>query len=83
MNENVELMPSWKNNATAEDRFNELALMARKNPEKFNNFIVVYQEETATSVSTRYTCSQNIDTNTALGILELAKHEIITYVSGE
>lgn len=37
-------LPKWKKNATAYERLSELALLAREQPEKFDKFMLVYQE---------------------------------------
>lgn len=41
---NIEYLPVWKKDATAEERFLELAMMARKHPERFAKMAVVYVE---------------------------------------
>lgn len=42
---NVEYLPVWKAEATAEERLLELAMIARKHPERFAKLMVVYVEE--------------------------------------
>lgn len=41
---NVEYLPVWKAEATAEERLLELAMIARKHPERFAKMAVVYVE---------------------------------------
>ena len=41
---NVEYLPIWKAEATAEERLLELAMIARKHPERFAKLMVVYSE---------------------------------------
>lgn len=79
--------PNWKTFATAEERFLELARIARRNPERFARMIVVYQEDLPKNEGqinpptlTRYICGgEYINTSTALGLLELAKLELLRY----
>jgi hypothetical protein len=40
LSSNVTLLPVWKQDATAEERFLELAHMAREKPERFEKVIV-------------------------------------------
>jgi len=40
----VVALPVWKAGATAEERFLELAHLAREKPERFTKVVVIYQE---------------------------------------
>lgn len=78
MNGNVKVphLPVWKRNATAEERFMELAHMARNRPELFTKFVVVYVEETESGLITnkiRHGCT----TLEELGILHVAMDEVL------
>jgi hypothetical protein len=79
--DNVDYLPIWKANATAEERFMELAMMARKHPERFNKMVVIYQEDVnKDGWIARYQGSANLTTNEILGLLEIAKFEVLKHV---
>lgn len=44
MTDPVSYLPVWKKNATAEERLLELAMIARKHPERFAKMLVAYVE---------------------------------------
>lgn len=73
--DNISILPNWKKNATAEDRLNELALIARKRPELFEKMIIVYQEQNDGTYYTRY-IGTDMDTPVLYGLLEMAKDTI-------
>lgn len=78
-------LPVWKAGATAEERLLELAMMARVHPDRFKRFIVAYQEDLAApedrspQTVTRYATSDGLNTTTALGVIEIAKLELLRY----
>jgi hypothetical protein len=76
MKDNVDYLPIWKKNATPEEKFMELALIARKHPEKFNRMIVVYQQQHDGYTQTRY-ADNELSLIETLGLIEMAKFEII------
>lgn len=80
MADNVEFLPIWKNNATPEERLMELAMMARKNPERFAKMVVFYQEESEHGYRTRYVCSEKLDSISLLGLIELGKDQVLRYI---
>lgn len=80
MADNVEFLPIWKNNATPEERLMELAMMARKNPERFAKMVVFYQEESEHGYQTRYVCSEKLDSIQLLGLIELGKDQVLRYI---
>jgi hypothetical protein len=43
--DNVDYLPIWKKDATAAERLDELAMIARKHPERFERFALVYIEK--------------------------------------
>lgn len=74
--DNIDYLPIWKKGATAEERFMELALMARKHPERFERILVVHQEDIAdTKTITRY-CCHGVTTTELIGLLHMAEWEI-------
>lgn len=74
--DNVEYLPVWKANATAEERLLELAMMARKHPERFAKFVLVYQEATADDATVTRYAGINTTTTELLGLLRQAEHEV-------
>lgn len=40
----ISTLPFWKKDASAYERLSELALLAKEHPERFNRFVVVYEE---------------------------------------
>lgn len=79
-------LPVWKAGATAEERLLELAMMARVHPDRFKRFVVAYQEDLASASEgrfpqtvTRYAMSDGMNTTTALGVIEIAKLELLRY----
>ena len=82
MKDNVDYLPIWKANSTPEERFMELALIARKHPERFEKMIVIYQEQSEEFSMTRYCTSSGLDIAQTLGIIELGKFEVIKHCYG-
>ena len=84
MSDNVEYLPVWKNGATAEERFLELAMIARKRPERFEHVIIIWNytnQKDGDRMRTEYVTS-GCDTMDALGLVELAKEELHRYTRG-
>ena len=44
MTASIDYLPIWKKNSTAEEWLLELVAMARKNPERFENSIIMMEE---------------------------------------
>ena len=83
MKDNVQYLPIWKQNATAEERLSELAMIARQQPERFAKLVVVYVEEAPENRTvTRYITS-GCDTIQALGILELGRYHLLQHTHGD
>lgn len=84
MMDNVDYLPIWKKDATAEERFLELANMARKHPERFLHCIVIYQERVTlehgdgTAFNTRYV-THGLDTLGAIGLFEVGKLSLLRF----
>jgi hypothetical protein len=74
---NVEYLPIWKNNATAAERFDELAMIARKHPERFAKMVVVYIEVKEESTCTRQ-ISAGCTTHEQIGVLAAAQFDLIS-----
>lgn len=84
--DNVTYMPVWKIGASAEERLQELAMIARKHPERFKNFAIAYQQEIPgpagsrfPTTMTRYALSDGISATTAVGLFEIAKAELLRH----
>ena len=69
--------PNWKKDATAAERLDELAGIAREHPERFGRFVVCYQEELKTGGLKFRTLEYGCDIASAVGLFELGKQ---TYV---
>lgn len=78
-NDNVDYLPLWKKDATAEERLLELAMVARKHPERFSKFFLVYQEDDGERSLERF-MNYNASTTECLGLLELAKRAVLRSV---
>lgn len=82
MKDNVDYLPIWKANSTPEERFMELALIARKHPESFEKMIVIYQEQSDGYSKTEYCTNNGLDITETLGLIELGKFEVIKHCYG-
>lgn len=79
MKDNVDYLPIWKEGATAEERLLELAMIARKHPERFDKFVIGYQESFEDGATkTRY-MTFNTETISALGLLRMVDYEILEF----
>jgi hypothetical protein len=77
MSATIDYLPVWKQGATAEERLLELAIMAKKKPEIFSKFALVYIEEQGDRTMTRQ-LTFNCSTFEAAGILESGKWDILS-----
>jgi len=80
MSDNVDYLPVWKKNNTAEERFLELAMIARKHPERFNRICVIYEENKGDDTTVTDYTLHNCSTLELLGLIEIAKQEIFAVV---
>ncbi len=78
----VDYLPVWKRNATAEERFQELAQIAAKHPERFGKICVVYEETLKNGCTVIRQVSNGANTNELIGILELAKLKVVEETLG-
>ena len=76
---NLIYLPLWKKDATPEERLLEIAMIARKHPERFSKFIVVYQENNDKSSQERYV-TYHTNTTEALGLLRLGELTLLKYI---
>ena len=81
-NTNIDYLPVWKANATPAERLRELAFIAEKHPEWFENFVMAYNETRPDGqTKTRYHC-YNLRTTEAIGMMEIAKIRLHEDTSG-
>lgn len=86
MTATVDYLPIWKKGATPEERFQELAMMARKHPERFTRMVLVYEGdlplkpgETYPHTEVRY-ATLGMSNTQALGLLEVGKDKIMRWM---
>lgn len=77
--DNVEFLPIWKKGSTAEEFLLELAMVARKHPERFEKLVLVSQETLPSGQTKVDYFTRKVSTIEVLGLLELGKMEIIRY----
>lgn len=83
-NDNIDYLPVWKANATPEERLQELAQVARKYPEQFEKFVLVFQEvnkEEDTALERLHIF--NMTSIEVLGMLEMGKYRLLEYANDE
>ena len=76
MKDNIEYLPVWKQTESAEERFLELAMVARKHPERFGKIVVVYEETLPSERTVVRQISVGCTTNEVIGILEIGKMHV-------
>ena len=78
--DNVRFLPVWKAGATPEERFLELAQIARRHPERFARSIVVYEEcKSKDEFLTRYITHGDGGVLAFLGLLEMGKAKLLRW----
>lgn len=73
----ISYLPLWKKDSTPEEWCMELAMIARKHPERFQRAIISYVEDTEDGTILRMAI-RNATTHEALGIMSEAAHKLIT-----
>lgn len=79
---NIALFPNWKRPATAAERFDELAAMARTQPQRFSRVLVVFEEDLPDNRSKVRWVSTTETAREELGMLCQAEHEISLWARG-
>lgn len=69
--DNLRTLPVWKKDASACERLSELALLAREKPEKFERFVIVYQELKPSGNWQVRQLSHNSDLAQVVGLLQI------------
>lgn len=82
MSATIDYLPIWKKDATACERLQEVASIARKHPERFTRLLIAYEEtlEDGRTI-TRYAVN-GVDTTTLLGMIEQVKEEVHVLTRG-
>ncbi len=83
MDENLSILPVWKKNATAEERLLELAVMARKNPEKWEKFAIVYSGRGADGSVNVNDMNCNCGLLETMGLFEVGKLRVFERSTGD
>lgn len=73
MNASIDYLPIWKKNAPAHERLMELAEIARKHPDRFRKWVLVYCEDNDQRFKTRYMQGEETRTSDCLAVLEAGK----------
>jgi len=79
MSASIDYLPIWKKDSTAEEWFLEIAAVARKYPERFEKVCVIMQETLANGNTLDRNFSRGVRTTELLGMLELAKTDLIAF----
>lgn len=66
----IDYLPIWKKNAPAHERLMELAEIARKHPEWFCKWVLVYCEDNDERFKTRYMQGEGVRTSECLAVLQ-------------
>lgn len=77
MSDNVLILPVWKKGASAEEWFYDMAMLARKHPERFTRMVLIYEEMSADKASSM--CGyypHGVTTAELFGLIEIGKHKI-------
>ena len=76
----LHILPVWKAGLTAEEWFQDMALQARKHPDRFQKMILVYSiTKPNGNIETHYYC-YNAATDALIGMLEIGKQEVLSFV---
>ena len=83
MTDNLAFLPVWNKHSSAADRFRELALMAERDPSKFEKVAIIWEgaAEKDSQSKTDYSLV-NCNTTELIGLIELGKFAILRYTHG-
>ena len=73
MTATIDYLPKWKKDAPAHERLYELAEVARKHPDWFRKWVIVYCEDNDKRFKTRYMQGEETRTPDCLAVLEAGK----------
>ena len=77
MTATVDYLPIWKRKATAAERFNELAAVAAKHPERFSKVAIIYEEKLPDDRTVVRQISSGCNTTEVLGLLHLGQVKVL------
>lgn len=77
MSASIDYLPIWKKDATACERLQELAEVARKYPERFGKFALGYIETLPNGNTKIRTFTHGCSTVESVGVFEIAKNDLI------
>lgn len=77
MSATIDYLPIWKKGATACERLQELAEIARKHPEYFDKWVVVYCEDNDIRFKTRWISGEGNRTSDSLAVLTAGLHTVL------
>ena len=77
MTATVHMLPIWKKDATAAERLSELSIYAQENPERFQRFVICYQEILPNGNYQFRTLQHNCKLPEEVGLFEIGKVESI------
>jgi hypothetical protein len=75
----IDYLPVWKKGASIHERLYELAEIARKYPERFNKWLIAYEETKANgNTLTRRLVGDNTSTNDAIALMSVTQYQLIS-----
>lgn len=66
----IDFLPIWKKNAPVHERLYELAEIARKYPDRFAKWVIVYCEDNDQRFKVRYMSGESTRTSDCFGVLQ-------------
>jgi hypothetical protein len=78
MTATIDYLPIWKKGAPTHERLYELAEIARKHPERFERWVIVYCEVSDKEFTTRHMSGETTRTIDCLGVLQAGMQRIWT-----
>lgn len=76
MTASIDYLPIWKKDAPVHERLYELAEVARKHPERFQKWVIVYCQDDETGLFTRYLNGEGTRTLDCLAVLQAGTQKI-------
>lgn len=76
MTASIDYLPIWKKGAPTHERLYELAEVARKHPQRFTKWVLVYCEDTDKEFTTRIMNGEQTRTSDCLGVLQAGIQQI-------
>ena len=79
--DNISYLPVWKKDSTPEEFLQEVALIARKYPDRFTRIGIAFDETLPNgNTVTHYHC-YNVSTTELIGLFECAKMRVYEFTS--